>query len=136
MGDLQVLGQHAHGGQHDCLGIAGLDHGAADGIQHRQALSHTHRGRGFGHRVEHPHDLAELIAHRAVAKSEVSQLWPLTALNHQGEVFDIGGLPGKRCIGNGTDFAPGFFPDFIERPPQGFRLVAQNGHKCIVVQGD
>ena len=136
MADLHVLSQQTHGCRHDVLRVRGIGHSTANRIQHRQPLSHKHRSRGFGNRVENPHHIAVLIADRAIAKREIGQLWQVAALDHQRKVFDISGFTCKRCLGDFTDLAPGLFPDLTERTPQCVWLIPENRQEGIVIQRD
>ena len=129
-----MLGQQARGGGHDAFGVSGIGHGAAHGIQHRQAAVEEHGGGGFGDGIQHPDNLALGIADRAVAKGEIGLFEASAALDQQGEILDIGGMPFKRRIGDGAHVGPDFTPHLAEWTTQCRRFVAQDRNECVVVQ--
>ena len=100
-----------------------------------QGLGHL-LARGLDDGVQHAHHLAMLVAHRAVAEGEVSGFGPPVAVDGQLEVFDESGMSRHRPVRNGADGAPGFAPYVLERPAEGFGLVAQDDAERVVVDGD
>ena len=135
-GYLQMFGQQAGRRRQDGFGVGGIDHAVADGVQHCQATGQEYRGGCFGHRVEQTDHHALGIANRAVAKGEIGLFRRFVALDQQREVFDIGGVPIERGVGDRADIVPHLVPDLVERAAQGVGFATQDRRERVVVEGN